>query len=133
MCLSSPELDVTKSTRGFSFGRGSFQCQCFLLQAFLWGHSFTCFLIDRAGLCCLTSREIVRLGGEHPRSPCSTLPGTWQTGGTWESSGACPSSTGGVRAAPDESFEKCLDEGANRATPEKATSSVGMPRCLALG
>lgn len=56
----------------------------------------------------------MRIGGEHLRSICFTLPGTWQTGGTWEISGAFPSSVGGVRAAPSESSEKCLDGGANR-------------------
>lgn len=66
------------------------------------------------GECCLTSREVVRIGGEHLRSICFTLPGTWQTGGTWEVSDAFPSSVGGVRAAPNESSEKCLDRGANR-------------------
>lgn len=107
MRLSSPELDVVKDTRAVSFGRGRLQCQCFFVQASLWEHAFTGFLIGGAGLCCLTSREVVRIG-EHLRSICSTLPGTW------EISGAFPSSTGGVRAAPDESFEKYLDGGANR-------------------
>lgn len=114
VCPSSPELDVIKGMRAFSFGRGRLQCQYFLLGAFLWEHSFTYFLIDRVGLVLPhlqgSCEDPRRTPEKHPLHP----PRTWQTGGTWEISGAFPSSTGGVRAAPDESSEKCLDGGANR-------------------